>query len=85
MSTQYRLVQSGKTASGGCSAGPRFVRDYYYYYYYYSLRLVWVLGLASYSGGPEFKSRPGDWMSLRIFVLFSFRPGKYRIVPKIRA
>jgi hypothetical protein len=21
MSTQYRLVQSGKTASGGCSAG----------------------------------------------------------------
>jgi hypothetical protein len=26
MSTQYRLVQSGKTASDGCSAGPRFVR-----------------------------------------------------------
>jgi hypothetical protein len=26
MSPQYRLVQSGKTASGGCSAGPRFVR-----------------------------------------------------------
>jgi hypothetical protein len=26
MSTQYRLVQSGKNASGGCSAGPRFVR-----------------------------------------------------------
>jgi penicillin V acylase-like amidase (Ntn superfamily) len=26
MSTQYRLVQSGKTASGGCSAGSRFVR-----------------------------------------------------------
>jgi hypothetical protein len=26
MSTQYRLVQSGKTASGGCSAGPSFVR-----------------------------------------------------------
>jgi hypothetical protein len=26
MSTQYRLVQSGKTASGGCSAGPRVVR-----------------------------------------------------------
>jgi hypothetical protein len=26
MSTQYRLVQSGKTASGGCSAGPRSVR-----------------------------------------------------------
>jgi hypothetical protein len=25
MSTQYRLVQSVKTASGGCSAGPRFV------------------------------------------------------------
>jgi hypothetical protein len=35
MSTQYRLVQSRKTASGGCSAGPRFVRacsatDFYY-------------------------------------------------------
>jgi hypothetical protein len=30
MSTQYRLVQSGKTASGGCSAAT----DYYYYYYY---------------------------------------------------
>jgi hypothetical protein len=26
MSTQYRLVQSGKTASGGCSAGQGFVR-----------------------------------------------------------
>jgi hypothetical protein len=26
MSTQYHLVQSAKTASGGCSAGPRFVR-----------------------------------------------------------
>jgi hypothetical protein len=26
MSTQYRLVQSGKTASGSCSASPRFVR-----------------------------------------------------------
>jgi hypothetical protein len=26
MSTQYRLVQLGKTASGSCSAGPRFVR-----------------------------------------------------------
>jgi hypothetical protein len=26
MSTQYRLVESGKIASGGCSAGPRFVR-----------------------------------------------------------
>jgi hypothetical protein len=26
-STQYRLVQWGKTASGSCSAGPRFVRD----------------------------------------------------------
>jgi hypothetical protein len=26
MSTQYRFMQSGKTASGGCSAGPRFVR-----------------------------------------------------------
>jgi hypothetical protein len=35
MSTQYRLVQSGKTASGGCSAGqgssePVAPRIYYY-------------------------------------------------------
>jgi hypothetical protein len=43
MSTQYRLVQSGKTASGGCSAGqgssepvaPGIFYYYYYYYYYY--------------------------------------------------
>jgi hypothetical protein len=26
MPTQYRLVQLGKTASGGCSSRPRFVR-----------------------------------------------------------
>jgi hypothetical protein len=26
MSTQYRLVQAGQTASRSCSAGPRFVR-----------------------------------------------------------
>jgi hypothetical protein len=37
MSTQYRMVQSGKTASGGCSAGPRFVmpvapRIYFIYF-----------------------------------------------------
>jgi hypothetical protein len=40
MSTQYRLVQSGKTASGGCSAGqgssepvaPRIIIIIIYYY-----------------------------------------------------
>jgi carbohydrate-binding DOMON domain-containing protein len=37
MSTQYRLVQSGKTASGGCSAGqgssePVAPRIYYLFY-----------------------------------------------------
>jgi carbohydrate-binding DOMON domain-containing protein len=37
MSTQYRLVQSGKTASGGCSAGqgssePVAPRIYLFYY-----------------------------------------------------
>jgi carbohydrate-binding DOMON domain-containing protein len=37
MSTQYRLVQSGKTASGGCSAGqgssePVAPRIYFYYF-----------------------------------------------------
>jgi carbohydrate-binding DOMON domain-containing protein len=36
MSTQYRLVQMGKTASGGCSAGqgssePVAPRIYFYY------------------------------------------------------
>jgi carbohydrate-binding DOMON domain-containing protein len=39
MSTQYRLVQSGKTASGGCSAGqgssePVAPRIYYYFIYF---------------------------------------------------
>jgi carbohydrate-binding DOMON domain-containing protein len=38
MSTQYRLVQSGKTASGGCSAGqvssePVAPRIYFYYFF----------------------------------------------------
>jgi carbohydrate-binding DOMON domain-containing protein len=38
MSTQYRLVQSGKTASGGCSAGqgssePVAPRIYLLYYF----------------------------------------------------
>jgi hypothetical protein len=42
MSTQYRLVQSGKTASGGFSAGPSFVRacsatDFIYLFYFRSL------------------------------------------------
>jgi hypothetical protein len=37
MSTQYRLVQSGKTASGGCSAGqgssePLAPRIYFYFF-----------------------------------------------------
>jgi hypothetical protein len=39
MSTQYRLVQSGKTASGGCSAGqgssePVAPRIYYLFFIY---------------------------------------------------
>jgi hypothetical protein len=34
---------------------------------------------ASYSGGPVFKSRPGDLLSwLRVFVVFLSPPGKYR-------
>jgi carbohydrate-binding DOMON domain-containing protein len=41
MSTQYRLVQSGKTASGGCSAGqgssePVAPRIYFYYLFFKS-------------------------------------------------
>jgi hypothetical protein len=44
MSTQYRLVQSGKTASGGCSAGqgssePVAPRILFYYYYYTHIML----------------------------------------------
>jgi hypothetical protein len=40
MSTQYRLVQSGKTASGGCSAGhgssePVVPRIYLFIFIYY--------------------------------------------------
>jgi hypothetical protein len=40
MSTQYCLVQSGKTASGGCSVGqgssePVAPRIYYYFYFYH--------------------------------------------------
>jgi hypothetical protein len=36
MSTQYRLVQSGKTASGGCSAGQgssELLRNGFIYFY----------------------------------------------------
>jgi hypothetical protein len=47
MSTQYRLVQSGKTASGSCSAGPRFVRacsatDLFIYYYMSAQHYLWM-------------------------------------------
>jgi hypothetical protein len=49
MSTQYRLVQSGKTASGGCSAGqgssepvaPRiFFTDIHYYIYFFTVKMI---------------------------------------------
>jgi hypothetical protein len=47
MSTQYRLVQSGKTASGGCSAGqgssepvaPRILFFYFFFVGKYFLRI----------------------------------------------
>jgi hypothetical protein len=44
MSTQYSLVQSGKTASGGCSAGqgssePVAPRIYLFIYFYFILFL----------------------------------------------
>jgi hypothetical protein len=34
MSTQYRLVQSGKTASGGCSAGQGSSEPVFIYFIY---------------------------------------------------
>jgi carbohydrate-binding DOMON domain-containing protein len=45
MSTQYRLVQWGKTASGGCSAGqgssePVAPRIYFYLYILYVFNLT---------------------------------------------
>jgi carbohydrate-binding DOMON domain-containing protein len=44
MSTQYRLVQSGKTASGGCSAGqgssePVAPRIYFLFIFIYNTKL----------------------------------------------
>jgi hypothetical protein len=45
MSTQYRLVQSGKTASGSCSAGPRFVRAVAPRIYYFIKLFVWKISL----------------------------------------
>jgi carbohydrate-binding DOMON domain-containing protein len=44
MSTQYRLVQSGKTASGGCSAGqgssePVAPRIYFYLFLLLNVRI----------------------------------------------
>jgi hypothetical protein len=53
MSTQYRLVQSGKTASGGCSAGqgssePVAPRIYY----------LFIIFLTECSGTPLNFSRP---------------------------
>jgi hypothetical protein len=51
MSTQYRLVQSGKTASGGCSAGPRFLRAYsatdlFFFILNYELERIWKEAVA---------------------------------------
>jgi carbohydrate-binding DOMON domain-containing protein len=51
MSTQYRLVQSGKTASGGCSAGqgssePVAPRIYFYLFIYFIFKLhFYIQGL----------------------------------------
>jgi hypothetical protein len=51
MSTQYRLVQSGKTASGGCSAGqgssepvaPRIYFIFILFFIYINFFVVWSL------------------------------------------
>jgi hypothetical protein len=47
VSTQYRLVQSGKTASGGCSADqgssePVAPRIYYFYLFIYDQVLIGI-------------------------------------------
>jgi carbohydrate-binding DOMON domain-containing protein len=46
MSTQYRLVQSGKTASGGCSAGqgssePVAPRIYLFIFILFYVDILW--------------------------------------------
>jgi hypothetical protein len=60
------LVQSGKTASGGCSAGQGSSECSATDYYITVLLLLYgtkhhsrVIITASYSGGPGFKPRPG--------------------------
>jgi carbohydrate-binding DOMON domain-containing protein len=43
MSTQYRLVQSGKTASGGCSAGQGSLEPVAPRIYLFIIYLSWYL------------------------------------------
>jgi hypothetical protein len=58
MSTQYRLVQSGKTASGGCSAGqgssePVAPRIYFYFFILFVMDNVYVPSLPTTLHGSE--------------------------------
>jgi hypothetical protein len=69
MSTQYRLVQSGKTASGGCSAGPRFVRacsatDLFLFIYYV---------------GCNMRHRAVPWLRSLVAGLSPPRPGSIHV------
>jgi hypothetical protein len=61
MSTQYRLVQSGKTASGGCSAGqgssePVAPRIYFIFFMFYlhKFSIEILLSVVNVTGFPSF-------------------------------
>jgi hypothetical protein len=67
MSTQYRLVQSGKTASGGCSAGQRSSepvapRIYYYYYLFHFFSDVSCKSVARTVNERKLKAQSGTYV-----------------------
>jgi hypothetical protein len=71
MSTQYRLVQSGKTASGGCSATKVLqsciATDYYYYYCIFLVVEEFYKAL-----GTDLKCRIYRQIARKVFVVRQF-------------